>query len=41
MICTYFLAGANLENGDPDLLLTIIRRIFRFLPVELRYKFGL
>jgi hypothetical protein len=39
MICADFLAGANLESGDPDLLLTAIRRFFRFLRVEQRSKF--
>lgn len=31
MICADFLAGANLENGDPELLLFALRRFARFL----------
>jgi hypothetical protein len=31
MICADFLAGANLENGDTDVLLTSLRRFFAFL----------
>lgn len=31
MICADFLAGANLENGDPELLLFVMRRFARFL----------
>ncbi len=36
MICADFLAGANLENGDPELLLLALRRSFRFLAIEQR-----
>ncbi len=32
MICADFLAGANLENGDPQVLLQSILRFFKFLP---------
>ena len=32
MICADFLAGANLENHNPEVLLESIRRYFRFLP---------
>jgi hypothetical protein len=32
MICADFLAGANLENGDPDVLLQSITRFLQFLP---------
>jgi hypothetical protein len=32
MICADFLAGANLENGNPEILLQSITRFFRFLP---------
>ena len=32
MICADFLAGANLDNGDPDMLLFSATRFFRFLP---------
>ena len=31
MICADFLAGANLENGNSDVLLTSLRRFFAFL----------
>jgi hypothetical protein len=31
MICADFLAGANLDNGDPETLLFSITRFFRFL----------
>lgn len=31
MICADFLAGANLDNGDPDILLMSMTRFFRFL----------
>src|SRR5512135_2921331 len=30
MICADFLAGANLENGDPEMLLASARRFFKF-----------
>ncbi|MGH9498287.1 MAG: hypothetical protein ACRD3L_04025 [Terriglobales bacterium] len=32
MICADFLAGANLDNGDPQVLLQSISRFFKFLP---------
>jgi hypothetical protein len=32
MICADFLAGANLDNGDPDTLLFSITRFFKLLP---------
>jgi hypothetical protein len=32
MICADFLAGANLENGDPEILLQSTLRLFKFLP---------
>ncbi len=31
MICADFLSGVNLENGDPDILLSSVRRLFSFL----------
>ncbi|HXM20885.1 MAG TPA: hypothetical protein VN948_06445 [Terriglobales bacterium] len=34
MICADFLAGANLENGNPDVLLQSTLRFFTFLPGE-------
>ena len=39
MICADFLAGANLDNEDPRILLTSINRFFKFLPCEQRQKF--
>jgi len=32
MICADFLAGANMECGNPDTLLQSVARIFKFLP---------
>jgi hypothetical protein len=32
MICADFLAGANLDNGDPETLLFSMTRFFRLLP---------
>jgi hypothetical protein len=32
MICADFLAGANLDNGDPETLLFSMTRFFKFLP---------
>ncbi len=32
MICADFLAGANLEGGDPGILLQSMMRFFKFLP---------
>ena len=39
MICADFLAGANLDNGDPEMLLFSMTRFFKFLPEELRQTF--
>jgi hypothetical protein len=39
MICADFLAGANLENGSPDALLTSVRRLFSFLPGSQQQQF--
>ena len=39
MICADFLAGANLDNGNPEILLTSILHFFRFLPGEQRQQF--
>jgi len=36
MICADFLAGANLDNGDPEMLLFSMTRFFSFLPEEQR-----
>ena len=39
MICADFLAGANLENGNPEILLQSIVRFFAFLPDQDRDTF--
>jgi hypothetical protein len=39
MICADFLAGAHMENGDPQVLLSSVSRLFTFLPGEYRQIF--
>jgi hypothetical protein len=39
MICADFLAGANLDHGDPATLLFSMIRFFKFLPGEQRQSF--
>ncbi|HET7441820.1 MAG TPA: hypothetical protein VFJ47_11010 [Terriglobales bacterium] len=39
MICADFLAGANLDNGNPEVLLHSIRRFLKFLPPQQRQAF--
>ena len=39
MICADFLAGANLENGNPDVLLQSVSRMFSFLPSQQKQAF--
>jgi hypothetical protein len=39
MICADFLAGANLEDGNPEVLLQSITRLLKFLPGEQRRAF--
>ena len=39
MICADFLAGASLENGNPEVLLSSLIRCFRFLPLEQQRQF--
>jgi len=39
MICADFLAGANLDNGDPETLLFSAARFFRFLSPEQKQAF--
>ena len=39
MICADFLAGANLDHGDPKTLLFSMTRFFTFLPDEQRRVF--
>jgi hypothetical protein len=39
MICADFLAGAHLEEGNPEILLQSIQRFFKFLPGEHKHAF--
>jgi hypothetical protein len=39
MICADFLAGANLDSGDPEVLLTSMEKYFKFLPEEQKDAF--
>ena len=39
MICADFLAGANLDNSNPDVLLQSVARVFKFLPRSQRQAF--
>jgi hypothetical protein len=39
MICADFLAGANLDNGNPEKLLYSMTRFFKFLPGDQRQAF--
>jgi hypothetical protein len=39
MICADFLAGANLDSGDPATLLFSMAKFFRFLPQDLQESF--
>jgi len=39
MICADFLAGVNLDKGDPETLLFSMKRFFKFLPEEQRKAF--
>jgi hypothetical protein len=39
MICADFLAGANLEDGNPEILLQSIQQFFKFLPGEQQHAF--
>jgi hypothetical protein len=40
MICADFLAGANLDSGQPDVLLRAISSLFKFLPGEQKQAFA-
>src|ERR1700752_3362044 len=40
MICADFLAGANLDHGDPEMLLFSMTRFFRFLAEDQRHAFA-
>jgi hypothetical protein len=39
MICADFLAGANLDHGDPGTLLFSMLRFFRLLPENQKQAF--
>jgi hypothetical protein len=39
MICADFVAGANLDHGDPEMLLFAMTRFFKFLPEAQRQQF--
>jgi hypothetical protein len=39
MICADFLAGAHLDDGNPEILLHSISRYYRFLPGEQQQAF--
>jgi hypothetical protein len=39
MICADFLAGASLEDGNPEVLLHSVSRLYKFLPGEQRQRF--
>jgi len=39
MICADFVAGVNLDNGNPEVLLQSISRFFKFLPQPQRQAF--
>ena len=39
MTCADFLAGANLDNGDTEMLLFSMTRFFKFLSEEQRQPF--
>jgi len=39
MICADFLAGANLETGNSDVLMTSLERLFDYLPQSKRREF--
>ena len=39
MICADFLAGANLDNGNPEMLLFSMKRFFRFLSKDQKQEF--
>jgi len=39
MICADFLAGAHLDNGNPEILLQSLSRYYRFLPIAQKQAF--
>jgi hypothetical protein len=38
MICADFLAGANLQDGNPDILLLSMSRLYNLLPSAQQQK---
>jgi hypothetical protein len=40
MICADFLAGANLDSGEPDVLLQSLSHFYGFLPGEQQQAFA-
>jgi hypothetical protein len=39
MICADFIAGANLDSAEPDVLLRAVARVFQCLPTEQKNEF--
>jgi len=39
MICADFLAGAHLDNGTPEILLSSMSRYYKFVPGEQQQAF--
>ena len=39
MICADFLAGAHLDDGNPEILLQSIQQLFKFLSSERKHEF--
>ena len=39
MICADFLAGAHMDNGNPEMLLQSALRLFKFLPCDEKVAF--
>src|SRR5437867_10357647 len=39
LICADFVAGANLDSAEPEVLLRAVARVFQFLPTEQKNEF--
>src|SRR5205823_11492137 len=39
LICADFVAGANLDSAEPEVLLHAVARVFQFLPTEQKNEF--
>jgi len=39
LICADFVAGANLDSAEPEVLLRAVARVFQFLPTEQKHEF--